>query len=110
MNNNLNVKDNSIINISLDKIYSSQEDFWSDNEALVYSKIVEIFDKFMLSDDESLGITVATTIDGDEQKIYFGFEKDQPDILLELLMPYYIGIEEYEICAKLRDMYKVLMK
>ena len=67
------VKENSIINISLDKAYNSNEDFWADNQALVYSKIIEIFNKFRVSEEDSFGMTVATKIDGNEQKIYFGF-------------------------------------
>lgn len=103
------VKENSIINISLDKAYDNQEDFWAENQALVYSKIIEIYSKLLTSEEESLGMTVATTIEGNEQKIYFVFEKDCPEILVDLLMPYYIENEEYEICAILRDMYKSLV-
>jgi hypothetical protein len=103
------VKENSIINISLDKAYNNQEDFWTDNQALVYSKIIEIYSKFIDSEEQSLGMTVAVKIYDDEQKIYFGFDKDYPEILIDLLMPYYIECEEYEICAILRDMYQSLV-
>ena len=100
------INENSIININLDKTYASSEEFWSENESTIYSKIIDIFERFSLSDENGiLGITVSTKIDGDSQKIYFGFEKHQPQILIELLMPYYIEREEYEICAKIRDLY-----
>lgn len=111
MENNLEklINDNSLITISLDKAYASSDEFWNENKALVYSKIIEIFEKFLESDEEDiLGITVATKIEGDEKKIYFGFDKYQPEILIDLLMPYYIGEENYEVCARLRDIYNLL--
>ena len=94
--------------ISLPKNYDSISDLFNDARPLIFAKIIIVFNELLSNDEVSSGISVDSNVNGQKCHMFFGFDKNQPEILIKVILPYYKEMEEYEMCAEILKLYNKL--
>lgn len=72
-----------------------------DNKYVIFSELVRYCEKLII---ENLDEVQAIMISNLSDNIVFIIKKDSVSLTLEKAMEYFLGIEEYDQCAKIRDL------
>lgn len=72
---------------------------------VIYSEIVRYCEKLLNSDAESIQSILISNI---SDNVVFLIERKNVDLALEKAMDYFMDIEEYEKCAKIRDLQQII--
>jgi hypothetical protein len=102
------MRNNSDILIDLTKNYKDFRDFYDENKILIYKSIIDIFEKFKTTKRKKLKLTVKAIIHDLEWDTEFCYTKNESEVLIRDLIPYFEEIEDFETCARIRDLNKEL--
>lgn len=72
---------------------------------VIYSEIVRYCEKLLNSDAESIQSILISNI---SDNVVFLIERKNVELALEKAMDYFMDIEEYEKCAKIRDLQQII--
>ena len=95
--------------------YKNFEDFLSKNRDLIYGGVIDSFKELQNSRKRKIKYTVNATVKLDsneivEWKTEFLLLKNEPDILVEHIMPHFEEKEDYEKCSEILNLHKELTK
>jgi hypothetical protein len=93
--------------------YKNFEDFLEKNKDLIYGGVIDSFKELLGTRKRKIKYTVNATVKLDnneivEWKTEFLLLKNEPDILVDHIMEYYEGNEDYEKCSEILNLYKEL--
>ena len=74
----------------------------TENKYIIHSELVR-YSKILL--DRNLDTIQAILVSNFSDNVVFILRRDTLDITLNKAMEYFLFIEEYELCSKIRDMY-----
>jgi hypothetical protein len=97
---------NNDLVIDLDKNYQDFRHFYDENKSIIYKSIIEIFEKFKTTKKKNLKLLVKAIIMDLEFETEFCYTKNENFVLTRDLMPYFEQIEDFETCARIRDLSK----
>lgn len=95
--------------------YKNFEDFLSKNRDLIYGGVVDSFKELQQTRKRKIKYTVNATVKLESEEIVewkteFLLLKNEPDILVDHIMPYFEGNEDYEKCSEILNLHKELTK
>jgi hypothetical protein len=79
----------------------SLQSWLKDNRYIIYSELVRFAEKLIKN---KLDFIQAVMISNLSDNVVFIIKKENVNITLEKAMDYFLSIEEYEKCAKIRDL------
>lgn len=94
--------------IDLTKNYKDFRHFYDENRSIIYKSIIEIFEKFKTTKKKNLKLIVRAIIMDLKFETEFCYDRDQNFVLTRDLMPHFEQIEDFETCAKIRDLHREL--
>jgi len=94
--------------VDLTKNYQDFRHFYDENKSIIYKSIIDIFEKFKTTKKKNLKLLVKATIMDLEFETEFCYRKNENFVLMRDLMPYFEQIEDFETCARIRDLSKEL--
>ena len=89
-----------ILNIDLGN--QSLSNWLKDNRYVIYSELVRYSEKLIT---EKLELVQAILVSNLADNIVFIIKRDNVKLTLDKAMEYFLSIEEYEQCAKIRNLY-----
>lgn len=72
-----------------------------DNKYIVFSELIRYAEKLIDEDMETIQAILVSNL---SDNVVFLIKKDELSITLDTAMEYFLSIEEYEKCAKVRDL------
>jgi hypothetical protein len=75
------------------------------NRYIIYSELIRYSEKLI---KEKIQIIQAVMVSNIYDNIVFIIKKENLNITLERAMEYFMSIEEYEKCAKIRDLFELM--
>jgi hypothetical protein len=88
------------------KKYRDFKQLYDTNKGQIYEGVLQIYNELKISRKRSLTLLVSTDIGPLSWDTEFIFKKDEYDILIDQLIPYYEELEEYERCAEIKSLYE----
>lgn len=73
----------------------------NENKYVIYSELIRYAEKLIQNNLEYLQAIMVSNL---SDNIVFILKKENVDLLFEKAMSYFLSIEEYEQCAKIRDL------
>jgi len=98
----------SVIKLSINEQYPDFKSFYSQNKDVIYKKILNVFEELVSSEYDRTRLIIVATVNNMDFDTNFFFEKSDPDILKEVINPYFEKKEDYEICSKVMETYTKL--
>jgi hypothetical protein len=100
-------------NVHVKGKYKNFEDFLDRNKDLIYGGVIDSFKELLGSRKRKIKYTVNATVKLDtneivEWKTEFLLVKNEPDILVEHIMPHFEEQEDYEKCSEILNLHKEL--
>jgi hypothetical protein len=83
--------------------------FYGCNKRKIYESIVEVFKELNRSGVECLKMRVIATVDSTEFSTCYSFKSDSPITLVRDILPYFVEMEEYEICGEIVKLHDSLV-
>jgi len=99
LNTSEHTKDSSILHIDVGN--TSIMNWVNDNKYIVFSEIVRYSEKMIKNDLEYINAIMISNL---ADNIVFIIKKDSINLTLKKAMEYFLNIEEYEQCGKIRDL------
>ena len=96
------------ITLKLKGNYDDFSDFYDENKKPIYENIVEVFKGFIGSRKQNLTLSIEAEIQGLEWDTEFKFNKKEPKVLINEVLPYFEKIEDYEKCMEIINLHKQL--
>lgn len=72
-----------------------------DNKYIIFSELIRYAEKLIDEDVETIQAILVSNL---SDNVVFLIKKDELSITLDTAMEYFLSIEEYEKCAKVRDL------
>lgn len=72
-----------------------------ENKYVIFSELIRYAEKLIKNDLDSIQALMVSNL---SDNIVFILKKENVDLLFEKAMSYFLSIEEYEQCAKIRDL------
>jgi hypothetical protein len=72
-----------------------------ENKYIIFSEILRYVRMLLESDEESIQVLLISNL---SDNIVLMVKRTEVDLTLNLAMEYFMGIEEYEKCAEIRDL------
>ena len=94
-----------ILHINLDN--QSVHSWLKENRYVIFSELVRFSEKLI---KDNLDLVQAIMISNDVDNIVFIIKKENVKLTLDKAMDFFMGIEEYEQCARIRDLYILIQK
>ena len=88
--------------------YEGFHDFYDENKPEIYKTIIEVFEGFKETDKKEFSLLVSINIKDFEFDTEFKFKKEDPELLQRDLLPYFLKIEDYETCDKIKKLHMEL--
>lgn len=92
------------------EIYSETKnffEFYTENKEKIFLKIIDTFESLQNADVSKL--TVSSKLkNGLHWVTEFVYTKDDKNLLIDDIMPFFIEIEKYEICEKIKQINKII--
>lgn len=89
--------------------YLEFHDFYSVNKIVIYKNIVTLFQKFKDSTKHELVLKLSANIKGVEWDTELRFKREELNVLMKDVMPYFEEVEDYETCMDIKTLYKELV-
>jgi hypothetical protein len=90
--------------------YNNSTSFYSENKELVFDSVVELYRALLSTGKDELKLEVLVSLEEESRKLSwtteFIYDKKGINVLIDDIIPFYEGIEEYEKCdqvLKLHD-------
>jgi len=103
-----NLREFAKIELSAD--YQDFQDFYQNNKSLLFNNIVQLYKELTKTNESKLKLVVESKLDGDVWSTDFVYSKDDLEMLMNDVLPFYEENEEYEICAEIMKINKKLKK
>ena len=88
--------------------YEDFNDFYDINKRPIYENIIEVFYGFKGNKKRVLSLYIQAIIQGLEWDTEFKFNRTDTIVLTRDVLPYFEGIEEYEKCIEIKNLYEEL--
>jgi hypothetical protein len=99
------IEDNTPVILHIDLGNKSIYDWIKGNRYVIFSELIRYAEKMLKNDlDTVQAIMVSNLADN----IVFILTKENLDLTFERAMEFFLSIEEYEQCAKIRDLQEIL--
>lgn len=98
-------KDTVIKKLKVDGDHKDFKDFYYSNKSLIYEKVFDLFKSLKRNDKNHIVLVISSKINALQWETELKFSKEQKDILINELIPYFESIENYEICAEIHALY-----
>ena len=92
--------------LSIKGRYDGFSDFYDVNKTVIYKNILKLFTNFKKEDKDELILIISAKIKGLDWETELKFGRKESIILVRDIMPYFEGIEDYETCGQICDLYK----
>ena len=92
--------------LSIKGRYDGFSDFYDVNKIFIYKNILRLFTNFKKEDKDELILIISAKIKGLDWETELKFRRKESIILIRDIMPYFEGIEDYETCGQICDLYK----
>lgn len=89
--------------------YSEFHDFYSVNKIVIYKNIVNLFQKFKDNTKQELVLQVCANIKGVDWDTELRFKREELNVLMKDVMPYFEEVEDYETCSDIKTLYGELI-
>lgn len=86
--------------------YKNFKHLYDTNKEDIYKGVVEIYEELKNSRKRSLMLLVTTDVGPLSWDTEFIFKKEEYEILIDQILPYYEEIEDYETCAKIKKLHE----
>jgi hypothetical protein len=96
------------IKLKFNQNYNSFPEFMSENREIIYRKTIKIFDQLTKTDEDKLILFVEANVENVLFTTDLIYSKNDKDMLKEIMIPYFEGLEDYETCAEILETYKKL--
>jgi hypothetical protein len=97
-------KKNSSIALVIENNYSNFQEFYTNEKHQIYSKIIDIYEEILKGNIDSQKLIVVGKIEGCTFDTDFEINKDNQRLLIDVIIPYFEKIEEYETCKKILEL------
>jgi hypothetical protein len=94
-----------ILHINLDN--QPVHSWLKENRYVIFSELVRFSEKLL---NDNLDIVQAIMVSNDIDNIVFIIKKENVKLTLDKAMDFFMSIEEYEQCARIRDLYILIQK
>jgi len=94
-------------NLSFNESYDDFDSFMDDNRESIYRTILRSF--IELKEYDSVTINIHGFIADGEVKSVLNYTKENSNILIDVINPYFENIEEYETCTVVMKIYNELV-
>lgn len=94
--------------LNIDVKYSSLEDFQETNKRAIFLNFIEIFRKMTVIEKPIISLCIIWNTDVIVMKTTYQIDKSDINILNEILLPYFLDIEDYETCSEIKILYEKL--
>ena len=98
-------KDNNPIILHIDLGNQSLSSWLKENKYIIHSELIRYSEKLIKEKLESVQAIMVSNL---SDNIVFLVKKENIEVTLERAMEYFLSIEEYEQCSKIRDLQKLL--
>lgn len=88
--------------------YDTSTDFILHNKERVYRGTIDLYKGFLTTKKKKLGLYIQAIIVGVEWDIEYLYERKNTTVLDNVILPYYVSIEDYETCAEIVEIKKQL--
>ena len=88
--------------------YSGLEDFLETNKRTIFLNFIEIFRKMTVIEKPIISLCIIWNTDEIVMKTTYQVDKSDINILNEILLPYFLDIEDYETCSEIKLLYEKL--
>lgn len=88
--------------------YSDFSDFYGVNKVEIYRELIKLFNEFKKEEVSNIVLNVSSKINGFNFKTKLNFKREEINILLRDIKPYFEEIEDYETCGKIINLHKEL--
>ena len=86
--------------------YKNFKHLYDTNKEDIYRGVVQIYEELKSSRKRSLMLLVTTDVGPLSWDTEFIFKKEEYEILVDQILPYYEEIEDYETCAKIKKLHE----
>jgi hypothetical protein len=86
--------------------YKNFKELYETNKGDIYQGVFDIYTELKNSRKRSLMLLVTSNMGSLEWETEFDFSKNEYEILMEQLIPYYEDIEDYEKCVEIKNLYE----
>lgn len=86
--------------------YKNFKHLYDTNKEDIYKGVVQIYEELKSSRKRSLMLLVTTDVGPLSWDTEFIFKKEEYEILVDQILPYYEEIEDYETCAKIKKLHE----
>lgn len=92
------------------KKYNDFIDFYGENKVTIYQNIIKLFKTFKNTQKTNLELNISVKIKDLDFETKLEFSRNDVNMLISDLLPYFENIEEYEICDEIKSLYNDLNK
>jgi len=96
-------------NLVFKEKYKSYHEFHNENRETIYKSIVGLFSEFQKIKNKNLSITIDAKIENIDWTTEIIFNRNEVGVLKKDLIGYFEEIEDYEMCSKIKYLYKTLI-
>ena len=98
-------KDNNPIILHIDLGNQSLSSWLKENKYIIHSELIRYSEILIKEKKESVQAIMVSNL---SDNIVFLVKKENIEVTLQRAMEYFLSIEEYEQCSKIRDLQKLL--
>ena len=99
------IENNTPVILHIDLGNKSLYDWIKDNRYVIFSELIRYAEKMLKND---LEVVQAIMVSNLADNIVFILTKENLDLTFDKAMEFFLSIEEYEQCAKIRDLQEIL--
>ena len=97
---NVELKD-SFINLVIDGDFEDFTDFYDVSRTVIYEKVTDLFQGLLIPENKTLTLTVYAKIKGMDWDSDFTLTRENRDMLIKTIIPYFESLEDFEKCSEL---------
>lgn len=99
-------KDTIIKKLNIKTDHKDFKEFYYSNKSLIYEKVFDLFKSLKRNDKNNVVLVISSKINALQWETELKFNRDQKDILINELIPYFESIENYEICGEIHALHQ----
>ena len=88
--------------------YKTSNDFLNVNKEKVYRSVIELYKGFLTNKKKTLTLYIQAMIVGNEWDVEYTYSRNNTKVLDEIIIPYFMNIEDYETCTEILQLKKNL--
>ena len=95
--------------LNITKNYPTFREFYDESKPLIYKTLLDGYRKISEDPEKKVDIRVNAIVEGLDFGANFLIEKENSEIvdrLINLYLPYYEGVEDYETCSEIKVIYE----